>query len=211
MTETLLPQLRLDMHDTRARSIDPRDLFASPVREVWLEIGFGAGEHFAAQARIHPDVGFIGAEPYMSGVARLLSYVSDMRLENVRIVIDDAGILLRTLTDNSIAHADLLFPDPWPKRRHHKRRFVNPSNIDEMARVMRASAHWRMATDDMGYCRWMLARMTAHPAFCWTARRAADWRQRPDDTVATRYEHKALAQGRRPVYLDFRRRPRTNA
>jgi tRNA (guanine-N7-)-methyltransferase len=203
----LLPQLQIELQ--AAAGLDPHALFDGGMREIWLEIGFGAGEHLAAQALAHPDVGFIGAEPYLTGAARLLSYIDEYALKNVRILTDDAGLLLQALPSQSIARAFLLFPDPWPKKRHHKRRFVNPANINEMARVLSDDGLWRMATDDMSYCRWMLAHMTTAPSFSWTAIRADDWRRRPKDWPATRYEAKAIAQGRRPAYLSFSRIPRT--
>lgn len=211
LADTLLPRLRLDLPVEPAEQLDPDTLFDRPMRDLWLEVGFGAGEHLAAQARAHPDIGFIGAEPYFTGVARLLSYIDEFALDNVRILNDDAGMLLRTLPDRCLGRAFLLFPDPWPKKRHHKRRFINPANLEQMARVLKDGALWRMASDDMSYCRWMLAHMTTHPAFQWSARRPDDWRQRPEDWPQTRYEQKAIAQGRRPAYLSFRRLDRTNA
>ena len=211
MLDRLLPELRYVPGQAAPGSVDPGGLFAGSVREVWLEIGFGGGEHLAAQAAAHRDIGFLGAEPFRNGLARMLGHIDDAALDNVRLIEDDAGLLLQDLADASITRAFLLFPDPWPKRRHHKRRFVSPANVDALARVLADGASWRIATDDMGYCRWILAALTAHPAFEWTARGPADWRRRADDWPATRYEAKALAAGRRPAYLSFRRRPRTAA
>ncbi len=206
--EELLPRLRLEPSDYGAGAMDPAALFSGSVREVWLEIGFGAGEHLAAQAKANPHIGFIGCEPFINGVARLLGEVSAEGLENIRIVVDDAGLLLDSLATASIGRAFLLFPDPWPKRRHNKRRFVRPENIAAMARVLADEAQWRMATDHRDYCRWMLDHMGRAPEFEWLARRPGDWRNRPDDWPATRYEAKGLDAGRPPMFLSFRRHPR---
>jgi tRNA (guanine-N7-)-methyltransferase len=187
------------------RSLDPSALFAPRPRAVWLEIGFGGGEHLAAQAAAHPEVGCIGVEPFINGVARLLALVAAQGLNNVRVLMDDARLLLKALPDAAIERAFVLFPDPWPKLRHHKRRIVNPATVADLARVIRPGGELRLATDDPGYRRWMLATLLAEPRFAWLAERASDWRERPDDWPATRYEQKALAAGRRPVFLRFRR------
>lgn len=211
---------RAALFDARIRSIGidptvlqtdelrPNALFAGPVDDVWLEIGFGNGEHLAAQAAANPHIGIIGCEPYLAGVARLVALLGERGIENVRILMDDAGLLLPVLPEASIGRAFLLFPDPWPKTRHHKRRFVNAANIAAMARVLKDGAEWRLATDDMSYCRWMLRHLHASPDMRWLARRAADWRERPADWPETRYERKALTQGRPCAYLRYRRDPR---
>ncbi len=186
-------------------------LFPAPVDDVWLEIGFGNGEHLAVQAAANPRVGIVGCEPYIAGVARLLTSLDERGIGNVRILMDDARLLLPALPAASIGRAFLLFPDPWPKTRHHKRRFVSASNVAEMARVLKDGAEWRLATDDMSYCRWMLRHLHDNPDFAWQARTAGDWRHRPDDWPETRYERKALAQSRRCVYLRYRRQPRGQA
>ncbi len=206
--ERLLPQLQLIPADYKDGTLDPRGLFKPDIRAVWLEIGFGAGEHLAAMAQAHPDIGFIGCEPFINGVARLLSVIDQQGLDNIRIVADDAGLLLDCLTAGSIERAFLLFPDPWPKRRHNKRRFVGAKNITALARILADGAHWRIATDHMDYCRWILAHLGAAPRFEWSARRPGDWRLRPDDWPATRYEGKGIEAGRPPVFLSFRRRDR---
>jgi tRNA (guanine-N7-)-methyltransferase len=203
--ERLLPALRLDPGAYANGNLDPRSLFPAPVRAVWLEVGFGAGEHLAAQARANPDVGIIGCEPFINGVARLLTEVDAHGLDNVRIVMDDAGLLLDALAPGSIERGFLLFPDPWPKRRHNKRRFVSPENIDAMARCLAPGSLWRIATDHVDYCRWILAHMAASEHFQWLARRPGDWRHRPDDWPPTRYEEKGIAAGRPPAFLSFQR------
>lgn len=208
LLETVLPRLALALPQEGDEIGDPAGLFGFAPRETWLEIGFGAGEHLALQAQVHADVGFIGCEPYINGVASLLDRVAGLGLDNVRILTDDAGLLIRALPDACLGRVFLLFPDPWPKRRHHKRRFVQRGNLDQLARVMTDGAVFRFATDHGGYCRWTLAHVLAHPAFAWPVRRPADWRMRPADWPATRYELRTQAKGRPSIYLGFYRRPR---
>ncbi len=203
MLERLLPRLKIDPADYQAGALRPRTLFDGTIRAVWLEIGFGAGEHLSAMAQANPHVGFIGCEPFINGVARLLQDVDQHGLNNVRIVMDDARLLLDCLAAGSIDRSFLLFPDPWPKRRHNKRRFVGPENIAAMAHVLSDGAQWRIATDHMDYCRWILAHMCPAPQFQWLARRPGDWRNRPEDWPATRYEEKGIKAGRPPVFLTF--------
>jgi tRNA (guanine-N7-)-methyltransferase len=186
----------------------PAALFASPVRDLWVEIGFGAGEHLAAQAAAHPDVGFIGCEPFINGVARLLAAIDAGRLSNLRIVMDDARLLLRRLPDASVGRLFVLFPDPWPKARHHKRRIVGPATVPDFARILADGAELRLATDHPGYLAWMLEHLRADGRLEWLARRPGDWRSRPPDWPATRYEEKARRGGRNCAFLRFRRRPR---
>lgn len=186
--------------------LDPRDLFPRPVDEVWFEIGFGGGEHLAAQAEAHPQVGIIGAEPFVNGMASLLRHVEERRLDNVRVLADDARLLLAALPEASLSRAFLLFPDPWPKSRHHKRRFVQQETLDLLARALKPGAEFRVASDIMGYIEWTLAQVGLHDAFEWMAEGPADWRARTEDWPPTRYEAKAIAAGRKPAYLRFRRR-----
>lgn len=206
---TLLPRLSFVL--PRSGRLDPAGLFAEPPREIWLEIGFGGGEHLAEQAELHPKIGFIGSEVFENGVAKLLGEAERRGLANIRLYPDDARPLLAALTPRSIARAFILFPDPWPKARHHKRRLIAPATLDRLAAIMTDGAELRLATDDSGYLSWMLDHATAHPAFSWTARRAADWRERPADWPATRYEEKARKAGRSPAFLRFARRPRPTA
>jgi len=177
-------------------------------RETWLEIGFGAGEHLAWQAARHPDIGVIGAEVYEAGIGVLLSAIDRERLGNIRICPGDAVALLEALPEASIARAFVLFPDPWPKRRHWKRRFVSEAGLKRLARVLADGAELRLATDDPSYLVWMLQHIVASPDFAWTPRGARDWLERPDDWPETRYEAKAVREGRRPSYLSLRRRAR---
>lgn len=218
----LLPRLRVDLTGVSPGTLDPRTLFAgdpvfpeaaplsdTAIGAVWLEIGFGNGEHLCAQARAHPDVGMVGCEPFLNGVGGALQQIDAARIGNVRLYPDDARAVLDALADASIARVFVLFPDPWPKARHAKRRFVSAENLAMLARVMADGAELRVASDDPGYIRWALAMGLAHPAFVWTAETACDWRDRPADQPATRYEEKARSRGIRPVFLTFRRRSRT--
>ena len=191
-----------------AHPLQPAALFGRPVREVWLEVGFGAGEHLLAHAAANRDVGLIGCEPYVSGVARMARGLLDAGLDNVRIWRDDARLLIDRLAERSLARVFVLFPDPWPKTRHHKRRFISAPVLERLAAVMRDDAELRVATDDGDYLVWILAHLAASESFAWTAREPSDWRRRPPGWPATRYERKALEQGRCCTYLRYRRRPR---
>jgi len=174
-------------------------------REIWLEIGFGGGEHMAAQARTWPDVQIIGAEPFINGVAKLLATIERAGVTNLSVTDADARDVMDVLPDGSIGRVFLLYPDPWPKVRHHKRRFMNPGNLDQLARVMAQGAHLRVATDIADYARHSLEAVQRHPAFEWTAKRPADWREPWPEWPGTRYEAKALDEGRTPIYLTFSR------
>ena len=205
MTE-VLPQLAVTLPESG--SLDLQTQFGSANGSVWLEIGFGGGEHLAWQARENPDIGIIGCEVFENGVASLLRAVERDALENVRIAMADARLLLERLPAGSLARAFLLFPDPWPKRRHASRRFLQRETLDLLAQAMRDGAELRAASDDPKMQAWMLKQLLESPDFVWTARAAADAFGRPDDWPGTRYEAKAVAAGRRPIYLTFRRRPR---
>lgn len=181
-------------------------LFAQPVRDIWLEIGFGAGEHLVEQATRLPEIGFVGAEPFVNGVARLLAEIETRQLENIRILADDVRPLLAELPEACLGRVFILFPDPWPKVRHNQRRLVNRKTLDWLAHAMKPGAELRLATDDGDYLGWMLRELLDHPEYQWTARRAADWRARPADGVETRYERKNRSGGFGPVYLNFVRR-----
>lgn len=188
--------------------LDPRALFAGPVDDVWLEVGFGAGEHLAGQACAHPGVGLIGCEPYLNGVAALLARIDAAGLANIRLFADDARLLLPGLADASLGRVFVLFADPWPKRRHHRRRFVSPAGLALLARVLRDRGELVFASDSAEYVRAALALIVHHPQFAWPARGPADWRQPGPDWIETRYEAKAKRAGARCYYLRFRRRER---
>ena len=206
LLDTHLDKVRIDPEALRTLC-DPRTLFSPPVEDVWLEIGFGGGEHLAAQAKSHPRVGFIGAEVFENGIASLLQHRETDNLTNIRVWIDDARALLPHLASQSLNRAFLLFPDPWPKTRHAKRRFISEETLAELARTLVPGSHLRVATDHPVYARWCLRHVPEHPAFHWVVNGPDDWRQPPPDAHPTRYERKARAAGRRPVYLTFTRNP----
>jgi tRNA (guanine-N7-)-methyltransferase len=189
------------------RTVEPRQLFAPTVSRVWLEIGFGSGEHLIGQALAHPDVGCIGCEPYLAGVAALLKEVERFGFANrVRVFTSDARLLLSRLADASIDRVFVLFADPWPKRRHHRRRLIQPETVEMLGRILRPGGELLFVTDDMSYLRWSLALLSDAGWFEWCARRPLDWRVAPIGWVETRYQAKAAARGAPCVYLRFWRR-----
>ena len=201
--EDLLPRVAVPRAPERLRCL--ADLFPQPVRDIWLEIGFGGGEHLVWQAKQHPDTGFIGCEPFEDGVVKLLSAIELEGIANIRICAGDARPLLRLLPAASIGRAFILFPDPWPKKRHHKRRLISAATLDELACIMRPGAELRIATDVGAYASAILSAALASRTFRWTARSADDWHSRTPDWPQTRYERKAAAAGRRCYYLRFQR------
>jgi tRNA (guanine-N7-)-methyltransferase len=189
-------------------SIAPEDLaagsaFATPPREMWLEIGFGAGEHLIEQAKANPDVGLIGCEPFLNGVVAALAGLKRDGISNVRLRLGDAQAVIEAAPEAFFSRVFLLYPDPWPKRRHHKRRIVAPGLIAALARVMRSDAELHFATDIDDYAGWTLSRFLASRRFRWSAAGAHDWRQPWLGWRPTRYETKARFDGRSSVYLTF--------
>ena len=200
---TVLPRLALDLS---APPGDLRLLYPNPVEEVRLEIGFGGGEYMISQACAQPHVGFIGVEPCVNGMAKTLAALAAHSLSNVRLHHGDATDVLDWLSPNSLARVEMLYPDPWPKRRHWKRRFVQDDSVMAIGRGLRPGAEFRFATDVADYAAWTLAHFLRCPEFEWTAERADDWRRPWPDFFGTRYESKAVDQGRPPCYLTFRKR-----
>lgn len=205
LRETLLPRLTLNLKEGR----DPKHYFEVPLEDAWLEVGYGSGEHLYWQASAHPNVGVIGAEPYISGTAKLLGRLAERALPNVRLYEDDARHIISVLPAACIGRLFVLFPDPWPKTRHHKRRFIQTDMLDEIARVLKPGAELRFASDDAGYVAYALERLMAHPSFVWTADTASDWKARPADWPKTRYETKELHGP--PAFLTFVRTDRIEA
>jgi tRNA (guanine-N7-)-methyltransferase len=199
----LLPALKLKLDAPAPSSL--AKLFPQPLSDIWLEIGFGSGEHLLWQAEHHPEIGLIGCEPFINGVASLLGKIERAGLETIRIHDGDAREVLAWMPPASIGRIFLLFPDPWPKKRHAKRRLVTPVTIAELARVLRQGGELRFASDSGDYAGEALGAILAGGSFAWTAERAEDWRQRPQDWPETRYERKALSQGCKPAYLSFHR------
>src|SRR5215213_5165990 len=205
LVEHLLPSLRIDLPSEG--KFEPQAIFSRAVTDVWLEIGFGGGEHLAELAAHHPDIGFIGAEPFLNGIAKLLLAIADKALSNIRILDADVRPLLDRLSSASIGRIYVLYPDPWPKRRHAKRRLLDQATMLEMQRVMKPGAELRLATDSPDYAGWALAMLLRHGGFEWLAETARDWREPPLDWTVTRYESKARGEHRTPLYFAFRRRP----
>ncbi len=195
LMETLLPKIAVDL-------AEPLGGWSGP---AWLEIGFGGGEHMAAQAGRTPDVRILGAEPFVNGVASAVRHVEEQGLSNVRIHHGDARDLAPVLPDASIERVFVLFPDPWPKARHHKRRIIQPELLAELARVLKPGGGLRFATDWADYADWTLERVLNSGLYDWPAERADDWRRPPIDHVTTRYEEKKLGDCA-PVFLDFVKR-----
>jgi tRNA (guanine-N7-)-methyltransferase len=194
--------LRFDL--PQVGRLDPREVFPAAPSAVLLELGFGGGEHLAAMAEAHPAAGLIGAEIFENGIAKLVAEIERRKLDNIRIFMGDGRLLAAALAERSIAGAFILFPDPWPKERHKKRRVLSATLLDDLARVLGDEAELRLATDDADYADAMRAALAAHADF----RRRGEWRERPGDWPGTRYEQKALAAGRTPAYLSFERRLR---
>ena len=207
LLDEVLPERALDTTNLAPDSLDPATLFAPSVARHWLEIGFGGGEHLSAQLAANPDVGTIGCEPFLNGVASLLRHVEEDvgKFDRLRVVADDARPLVDALKPGTLDRIFVLHPDPWPKKRHHFRRIIQIDSIARFHTLLRPGGELRIATDDIGYLRWILARVTAHTGFRWTACGPRDWKDRPEDWPETRYEAKGRMQGRPPTYLRFER------
>ncbi|AQR60490.1 tRNA (guanosine(46)-N7)-methyltransferase TrmB [Brevundimonas sp. LM2] len=197
--DTLMPQVRLP--DPSAGPIDVASLMPGAA-EAWLEIGFGGGEHLAAQAAAHPDALMIGCEPFLNGVASALRHIDEGDLKNVRLHADDARAVVEALPDAALDRIMILFPDPWHKARHNKRRLIQPAFAADLARVLKTGGRLRFVTDWKDYAGWALERFLATPGLVWTADEAADWRIAPADHVVTRYEEKRLGDTD-PLFLEF--------
>lgn len=210
--ETFLPKVALNPKNPLQ--------FGAEVDKVWLEIGFGDGDHLAAISAKYPRIGFIGAEVFKNGIANLLSLITGVkegselqqpiallpgRTDNLRVYGDDMRCLFPLLPDASLDRVFLLFPDPWPKKRHASRRFINTDNLKELARILKPGGILRVATDHKIYKSWTLRQLHDNPDFRWTAQCGNDWKHEPTDWVQTKYQRKALREGRRPVFLDFMR------
>ena len=203
LIEHLLPHLALDIDGGAA---EPRRAVRSRGRRVRLEIGFGGGEHLVAEAQSFSDTGFIGCEPYVNGMAKILAQIEAHNIGNIRLFAGDAAELLAWLPPRSLARIDLIHPDPWPKRRHWKRRFVQDATVAAMARVLKPGGEFRFVSDIDDYCAWTLAHLLRSPDFAGLAERADDWRQPWAGYTMTRYGRKAEREGRNAAYLRFRRR-----
>lgn len=214
LLEAFLPDVKIMPEDV----FDKNTLFGKPVEKVYLEVGFGNGEHLAGQAKNHPDVGFIGAEVFQNGVANLLTLITGIkegshlpetitletgREDNIRVHDDDMRLLFSRIPDGFLDKVFVLFPDPWPKKRHASRRFINPDNLQELSRILKKGGILRVATDHKVYKAWALRQMHDYPDFKWTATCGDDWKHEPSDWVQTKYQRKAIREGRKAVFLDF--------
>lgn len=197
----LLPELKIDLSVQAPGSL--AGLFPLPVEEVRLEIGFGGGEHLVHRASGQPSTGFIGVEPFVNSMAKLLASVEEMGLQNIRVYDDDATQLLDWLPEASVDQIDLLYPDPWPKRKHWKRRFVSQVNLDRFHRVLKPGGRFCFASDIDTYVNWTLIHCRNHGGFAWTARQSSDWLTPFPGWPGTRYEAKARREGRWSAYLSF--------
>jgi tRNA (guanine-N7-)-methyltransferase len=205
LIENLLPRLAFDIGGASPANLGA--LFDPPVEDVRLEIGFGGGEHLVAEAEAFPHTGFIGCEPYVNGMAKILAQIEARSIGNIRLIASDAAELLAWAPPHALARVDLIHPDPWPKRRHWKRRFVQDATIAALARVLKPNGEFRFVSDIDDYSAWTLAHLLRAPQFIWTAERAADWRMPWADYTMTRYGRKAEREGRHAAYLMFRRKP----
>jgi tRNA (guanine-N7-)-methyltransferase len=201
--DTLLPNIALDL--AKPAPADLRGLFDKPIDDARLEIGFGGAEHLIAQAQRNPRSGFIGSDGFINAIGKALSAIADNALDNIRLHFGDASELLDWLPDEGLTRIDLLYPDPWPKRRHWKRRFIQDDSLKRLARILKTGGELRFATDIADYAAYALARVLRSKEFVWTAERADDWRNPWPDFHSTRYEAKARREGRKPAYFIFRR------
>ena len=201
LLEFVLPPLRLDL-SVRA-PCNPSRLFDHGMREVWLEIGFGGGENLLWQAEHHPDIGLIGCEPFEEGIVKVLSSVEERHLSNIRLWPDDARSVLRWLPPSSLSRVFVLFPDPWPKRRHQKRRLLSSPTLALVERALMPGGVLNVATDIPDYTRSIFMALTTCPQLQWTAEGRRSWRERPQDWPSTRYEQKATREGRQSYWLEF--------
>ena len=203
LIENLLPHLSLDIGSSSPADLTA--LFDPPVESVRLEIGFGGGEHLIAEAQAYPHVGFIGCEPYVNGMAKILGQIEAHNIGNIKLFAGDAAELLAWAPPHSLERIDLIHPDPWPKRRHWKRRFVQDATVAAMARTLKPKSEFRFVCDIDDYVAWTLQRLVRSADFSWMAERADDWRLPWPDYTMTRYGRKATREGRRAAYLRFAR------
>ena len=216
LIDKFLPKIALNADE----NLDLKNIFSFKPEKLMLEIGFGNGEHLAGQAKNNPKCGFIGVEVFQNGVANLLNLITGIkegvnlpddsvleegRSDNIRVFSDDVRLLFKFIPDGSFDKIFLLFPDPWPKKKHASRRFINPDNLKELARILKKGGILRVATDHKVYKAWTLRRMSEDNNFVWTAKCSDDWRKAPFDHVETKYQRKAIAEGRKPVFFDFMR------
>ncbi len=207
LVETLLPKIALVMpvetgiHAAKSANIGTWIPAFAGMTNIYLEIGFGQGEHLAMQAEKHPYVGFIGCEPFVNGIGQLLKHMDEKKLENIRIYTGDGRDVIDALPEASIGKCFILFPDPWPKARHHKRRLIHHEFLAALARVIKPNGELLIATDHEDYLTWILEQLQTQQDFIWTATQKSDWLSPPEDWVTTKYQAKAIREGRVPHWL----------
>lgn len=201
LVDGLLPTLLIDPKKAPANVG-----FINEAQPLWLEIGFGGGEHLSARSAKHPNINYIGCEPFINGIAKLLVAIDEQGLSNVRIYNNDARHVLTALPEASLEGVYLLYPDPWPKTRHHKRRFVSKETLDLLSKAIKPGGTLLIASDIPDYIRTSLIHLRPHPAFEWAPGSADEWRRPPEGWPGTRYEQKAIREGRSPTYLTIKRR-----
>jgi tRNA (guanine-N7-)-methyltransferase len=209
LVDNLLPHLVLDLNDKQpvdiAHLFDQTEISDHKIDTFRMEIGFGGGEHLAKEAELNRDTGFIGIEPFINGMAKMLGEIEEHDLGNVRLYDEDAALAMDWLPAECLSRVDLLYPDPWPKKKQLKRRFVSQPNLDRIARILKPGGEFRFASDIEGYVNWTLLHCSKHPLFKWTAKCADDWHQPWPNWHLTRYEAKAKREGRTPAYLIFKK------
>ncbi len=197
-----LPKHSINLQNI-SRASDLKSYFSNRVEEVWLEIGFGSGEHLTSVSEAHPKVGFLGIEVYEDGIAKTLKQISKLGISNIKLINEDANNIIFLLPPKSITKIFLLFPDPWPKKRHAKRRFVNTENLNQLARIMHSGGELLFATDHNDYLSWSLEQFMSTTLFKSENLDQNSWKNQPNGWFSTRYEQKAIEAGRSPKYLKF--------
>lgn len=206
--DDLLPLYKPDESLLNNGQHSPDAFFSRKYKNYVLEVGFGNGEFLSELCQNNPDTGYIGCDPFLNGVSALLSDIKDSKPDNIRIWPDDALKIIHALEDASVQTVYVLNPDPWPKTRHHKRRFISQENLNHLSRILYDGGRLVMATDVDDLAEWMLERTWSHPDFIWTARSSEDWAKLPDDMIRTRYANKGIRAGRKQTYLVFQRKKR---
>ncbi len=205
--DNVLPKIKLSEEKLKSdNSSSPSEFFEKEHDEYWLEIGFGHGEHIAKLMHTNPTTGYMGAEPFVNGMSNFLSDIQDDDLSNIRVIMDDGMIIAKSITPNSLNGIYVLNPDPWHKKRHHKRRIINQENLDVFAKILKSGAQLIMTTDVPYLAEWMLTQASNHPDFEWSANSKHDWQEKPKDWVTTRYETKGAKGAKKMVYLMFNRK-----
>ena len=205
--ETLLPKLEIPTDKLNEdHTCQPESLFPTPCSSCWLEIGFGQGEHVAALAAQNPDTGYLGAEPFINGMAAFLKDNKDKDMNNVRVLMDNGMIIARSLSPASLDGIYVLNPDPWHKKRHHKRRLINKDNLDTFAKILKPGAALIMTSDVIDLAGWMCTHTSNHSAFEWQARSIKDWSVPPKGWISTRYEQKGAKGSKKMIYLIYKRK-----